>query len=194
MDRTGRDAVCAVAAPALSAPPTSAVAAPPPRESSRIPFAERCPATGHGGVARAADSWVPGRRAVPRRPAAVWDGGEALGERPLPAHARERAGVVAYHGTPGIGSGISARADRITPVVPRHSAEPANAAATPRHSDFDRKRPGTPACRNAPGLDSEVLDTTTAPWSGRDRSAFRCTTRKAGYFLGALFLQADLRH
>ncbi|MFE6688021.1 hypothetical protein ACFVFQ_16275 [Streptomyces sp. NPDC057743] len=341
MDRTGRGAVCAVAALALSAALTSAVAAPPPRESSRIPFAERFHATGHGGIARAANSWVTcrrpagragrrecaaagrfgpraahvddapgaagssraalrlpagsrvrfarlywggdlrssghrvllagprgryqevpadnpiGRRSTPRaddyqasadvtalvrrggagtytaarpgageragacggwalivayenrreplRRLAVWDGFEALGGHRrafavrlaglhIPAHARGRAGVVAYHGTPGSGSEISARAGHITPVVLRHSAEPANAAAHSTHSDFDRKRPGTPAYRNAEGFDSGVFDLTPALRSGGDRLAFRFTTRKAGYLLGALFVQADLRH
>ncbi|MFE0189876.1 hypothetical protein [Streptomyces sp. NPDC059008] len=56
MDRTGRG-VCALASLALSAAPASA-AAPTPKESARIPFAERFHATQHGGVARAANSAV----------------------------------------------------------------------------------------------------------------------------------------
>ncbi|WP_274915579.1 hypothetical protein [Streptomyces sp. WZ-12] len=232
MDRTGRGAVCAVAAPALSAALTSAVAAPPPRESSPIPFAERFHAAGHGGIARAANSWVTwrrdcataaragdyqasagswalvavcGNRRVPLRRPAVRDGGEARDGRRrtfavrlaglrLRAHTRGPAGVVTYHGTSGNGSENSARAGRITPVVLRHSAELANAATNPTYSDFNRKRPGAPACRNAPGFDSEVLDPTPALRYGGDRSTFRFTTRKAGYSLGALFVQAGLRH
>ncbi|WP_043264458.1 DUF3344 domain-containing protein [Streptomyces sp. CT34] len=58
MDRTGRGAVCALAALGLSAALTSAAAAPVPKESSRIPFGERFHATQHGGIARAANSPV----------------------------------------------------------------------------------------------------------------------------------------
>ncbi|MFI9046644.1 hypothetical protein [Streptomyces sp. NPDC053427] len=62
MDRSGRGAVCALAAlllpAALSSVLSSAVAAPTPGESARIPFAERYHATQHGGIARAANSSV----------------------------------------------------------------------------------------------------------------------------------------
>ncbi|MGD3110353.1 hypothetical protein [Streptomyces sp. YGL11-2] len=58
MDRTGRGAVCALAALGLSAALTSAAAAPAPKESSRIPFSERFHATQHGGIARASNSPV----------------------------------------------------------------------------------------------------------------------------------------
>ncbi|GGU88808.1 hypothetical protein GCM10010211_64150 [Streptomyces albospinus] len=69
MDRTGRGAVCALAALGLSAVLTSAAAAPAPKESLRIPFGERFHATQHGGIARAANSSVsaPGCRPAVRR-------------------------------------------------------------------------------------------------------------------------------
>ncbi|MGY5082061.1 hypothetical protein ACWIGX_34025 [Streptomyces nigrescens] len=78
MDRTGRGVVCALASLALSAALSSAVAAPAPMESARIPFTERYHATQHGGIARAANSSVTcktaaGRTATPC--AAVQQGG-----------------------------------------------------------------------------------------------------------------------
>lgn len=70
MDRTGRGVVCAPASLALSAALSSAVAAPAPGESARIPFTERYHVTQHGGIARAANSSVTckttaGRTATP---------------------------------------------------------------------------------------------------------------------------------
>ncbi|MFB6438905.1 hypothetical protein ACFCVY_19320 [Streptomyces sp. NPDC056411] len=62
MDRPGHGVVCALASLTLSAALTSAVAAPIPRESARIPFAERFHVTQHGGIARAANSVVTCRR------------------------------------------------------------------------------------------------------------------------------------
>ncbi|MEU9121795.1 hypothetical protein AB0C96_18375 [Streptomyces sp. NPDC048506] len=58
LDRTGRGVACALASLAVSAALTSAAAAPVPRESARIPLHERFHATGHGGIARAANSSV----------------------------------------------------------------------------------------------------------------------------------------
>ncbi|MEW1659078.1 hypothetical protein [Streptomyces sp. NPDC093707] len=355
MDRTGRGAVCALAALALSAALTSASATPPAGETSRIPFAERFHATGHGGFARAAHSlvtcrpaeragrpscaaarrsgrdagprtayldvdddprtvgssraalrmpagsrvryarlyWggdlpVDGRRTArgeremllagprdryrevradgpigrrttartdayqasadvtalvrrsgagtytvarprrareraragawggwalivayenPREPLrrlALWDGFEALGGHRralavemaglrIPAHARGRAGIVAYHGAPGDGGKISARAGRTTPVALRDSAEPGNAATHSARQNFGRKTPGAPVYRAPAGFDSGLFDLTPALRSGGDRLVFRFTTRKAGYLLGAFFVQADLR-
>ncbi|UQA95281.1 hypothetical protein [Streptomyces halobius] len=58
MDRTGHGAVCALVTLVLSATPSSAVAAPAPKESSRIPFHERYHVTQRGGITRAANSSV----------------------------------------------------------------------------------------------------------------------------------------
>lgn len=66
MDRTGRGVVCALASLALSAALSSAVAAPAPGESARIPFTERYHATQHGGIARAANSSVTCKTAAGR--------------------------------------------------------------------------------------------------------------------------------
>ncbi|MGG2462904.1 hypothetical protein ACO0M4_24330 [Streptomyces sp. RGM 3693] len=333
MDRTGRGAVCALAALALSASLTSAVAAPAPRESSRIPFAERFHATGRGGFARVAHSLVPcrpaARRATPTGPScpaprrtgparlrlpagsrvryarlywggdlrtggpaaardagqvllagprgryqevradspigrrttartddyqasadvtavvrrggpggyavarpapergrargdwalvvayenpkeplrrlALWDGFEPLGGRRrafavhlaglrIPARAHGQAGVVAYHGTHEKQHTISARAGRITPVELHDSTDQANGAVHSTGPNSDRQTPRAPVYRTTLGFDSEVFDLTPALRSGGDRLAFRFTTRKAGYLLGALFVQADLRH
>ncbi|MFE3647297.1 hypothetical protein ACFXO2_05540 [Streptomyces sp. NPDC059152] len=335
MDRTERSTVCALTALALSAALTSAVAAPAPRESSRIPFAERFHTTGHGGIARVAHSLATcrpaarraepagpscpapprtgrarlrlpagsrvryarlywggdlrtggpgaardagqvlvagprgryeevradgpiGRRATGRtvdyqasadvtalvrrggpggyavaRPApgrgragalggwvvfvayenpreplrrlALWDGFEPLGGHRralavqltglhIPARAHGRAGVVAHHGTHEKQHTISARADRITPVALHNSADQANRSVHPTGPNSGRKTPRAPVYRTTRGFGSEVFDLTPALRSGGDRLAFRFTTRKAGYLLGALFVQADLRH
>ncbi|MYT30543.1 MULTISPECIES: hypothetical protein [unclassified Streptomyces] len=320
-ERTGRGAVCALAALALSAALTSAAAAPLPGESSRIPFAERFHLTGHGGIARTghgavrrracrgagsarlrlpagsrvryarlywggdlragghraagdagqvlltgphgryeqvrADAPI-GRRTTarhddyqagadvtalvrrggagtytvaraatgscraragtgggwvlvaayenpkePLRRLALWDGFEPLGGRRrtfavelaglgIPEHSRGRAGVVAYHGTRENHGKISARAGRITPVARHDSAGPVNRAVRSAALDFGRRAPRAPAYRHGLGFGSEVFDLTPALRSGGDRLAFRFTTRKAGYLLGALFVQADL--
>ncbi|MCK7625322.1 DUF3344 domain-containing protein [Streptomyces sp. RS10V-4] len=356
MDRTGRGTVCALAALALSAALTSAAAAPGPAESTRIPFAERFHETGHGGIARAANStltcrpaghraaarrapscaadrpggrpmryldvdddphtvassrarlrlpagarvryarlyWggnllagghrtgldparvllagpggryrtvradgVIGRRTTyrtdayqasadvtalvrrggpgaytvaqvaaaegrsragtwggwalvavyahphaPLRRLALWDGFEALGPHRraltvaltglrIPAGARGAAGTVAYHGMPRSESGISAGAGRITPVALHDSANPANGAMNSTITDFGRQAPRTPAYRTTYGFDSDVFDLRPALRYGGDRLTFRFTTRKAGYLLGALFVQADSGH
>ncbi|MFI0716800.1 hypothetical protein ACH4SK_40775 [Streptomyces inhibens] len=66
MDRTGRGVVCALASLALPAALSSAAAAPTPKESARIPFAERFHVTQHGGIARAANSSITCGRAAGR--------------------------------------------------------------------------------------------------------------------------------
>lgn len=47
--------------------------------------------------------------------------------------------------------------------------------------------------RNTLGIDSDVFDMQPALRYGVDRRTFRCTTRRPGYLLGALFVQADAR-
>ncbi|MER6053147.1 hypothetical protein ABT168_37890 [Streptomyces sp. NPDC001793] len=141
--------------------------------------------------------------AEPLRRLALWDGFEALGGRRrtfavelaglgIPAHSRGRAGVVAYHGTRENHGKVSARTGRITPVARRDSAGPANRAVRSADLYFGRRAPGAAAHRKGIGFGSEVFDLTPALRSGGDRLAFRFTTRKAGYLLGALFVQADL--
>src|SRR5262245_48036210 len=46
---------------------------------------------------------------------------------------------------------------------------------------------------NTRGIDSDVFDMQPALRSGADRLTFRCTTRRPGYSLGALFVRADAR-
>ncbi|WP_438487846.1 hypothetical protein [Streptomyces sp. S186] len=139
----------------------------------------------------------------PLRRLALWDGFEPLGGRRrtfavelaglgIPAHSRGRAGVVAYHGTREKHGKVSVRPGRITPVARRDSAGPANRAVRSADPDFGRRAPRAPAYRHGLGFGSEVFDLTPALRSGGDRLAFRFTTRKAGYLLGALFVQADL--
>ncbi|GGW92017.1 hypothetical protein GCM10010341_11540 [Streptomyces noursei] len=140
----------------------------------------------------------------PLRRLTLWDGFEALGgkrralavELPglrIPAHSRGQAGVVAYHGTPGTHGKISVRAGRITPVALRGAADPANEGRQSMRPNSGRQAPDGATYHNALGFDSDVFDLTPALRSGGDRLAFRFTTRKAGYLLGALFVQADLR-
>ncbi|KUL53126.1 hypothetical protein ADL22_04435 [Streptomyces sp. NRRL F-4489] len=334
MDRTGRGAVSALAALALSAALTSAAAAPAPGDSARVPFAERFHTTGHGGISRAAASWpgcrAAGRRAgaarsgpsrarlrlpagarvryarlywggglpagalgagghrtgpdparvllagpggryrpvradgaighrttpradtyqasadvtalvrqggpgpytvaratgarartaswggwalvavythprAPLRRLALWDGFEELGGRRraltvalnglrIPPGARGRAGTVTYHGMRDNESGITAKAGRNTPVVLRDSAGPANSPAKSAGPDFGGRTVRAPECRTTGRLDSGLFDLTPALRYGGDRLAFRFTTRKAGYLLGALFVQAGAGH
>ncbi|MFE1174590.1 hypothetical protein [Streptomyces sp. NPDC058773] len=139
----------------------------------------------------------------PLRRIALWDGFESLGadRRELsvrlsglriPANSRGRAGVVAYDGERGRGNDtLSVRAGRNRALTVRDAANPANDVMNSTVTDFGRTTVRWPAYRNTLGFDSDVFDITPALRSGGDRLAFRFTTRKPGYLLGALFVQTD---
>ncbi|AIA03770.1 hypothetical protein [Streptomyces noursei] len=140
----------------------------------------------------------------PLRRLALWDGFEPLGGRRrafavelaglhLPARAHGRVGVVDYHGTRQHRRTLSAQAGRITPVALHDSVDQPNGTKNSAGRNSGRRASGASVNRSNRGFTSEVLDLTPALRSGGDRLTFRFTTRKAGYLLGALFVQADLR-
>ncbi|MCX4819040.1 DUF3344 domain-containing protein [Streptomyces sp. NBC_01142] len=141
----------------------------------------------------------------PKRHLAIWDGFETLnaarknhsltvkGLR-IPARAGGRAGFVSYDGDRGLRDGASVRAGNRKPVALTNSANPANDAMNSTITDV--KRPGIkrqPSYVNTLGYDSDVFDIKRALTSGGGSLTFRFSAESRGYFLGALFLQADSR-
>ncbi|MEU1280162.1 DUF3344 domain-containing protein [Streptomyces sp. NPDC005805] len=139
----------------------------------------------------------------PLRDIALWDGFETVGEarevtltglRAAPG-ATGRAGLVAYDGDRGAtGESATVRAGN----GPAHRlTDAANSRADLMNSTItDLGRPNSarkPAHRNTLGYDSDVYDISSALRRGADSLAFRFTGERNGYFLGALFVQADAR-
>lgn len=141
----------------------------------------------------------------PLRELALWDGFETVGGRSahrvtlgglgIGARAAGRAGIVAYDGDRG------ARGDAVTVAVPGRTPVPLADPANPRDdamnstiTDLGRPLGGLrPAYRNTLGYDSDVLDITPALAAGAKALTFRFTGEENGFFLGALFVQADAR-
>ncbi|MCZ0976212.1 hypothetical protein O1L55_42965 [Streptomyces albulus] len=174
------------------------------RARTRWPGRPRAPAgAGHGRAGWALVVAYENPR-EPLRRLALWDGFEPLGGRRrafavelaglhLPARAHGRVGVVDYHGTRQHRRTLSAQAGRITPVALHDSVDQPNGTKNSAGRNSGRRASGASVNRSNRGFASEVLDLTPALRSGGDRLTFRFTTRKAGYLLGALFVQADLR-
>ncbi|MEU8681893.1 hypothetical protein [Streptomyces sp. NPDC048611] len=139
----------------------------------------------------------------PLRRIALWDGFQSLDAdrrelsvrlsgHGIPVNSRGRAGVVAYDGDRGSGKDtLSVRAGLHRAHTVRDAANPANDVMNSTVTDFGRATLRWPAYRNTLGFDSDVFDITPALHSGGDRLAFRFTTGKPGYLLGALFVQTD---
>ncbi|GAA2662265.1 hypothetical protein [Streptomyces lunalinharesii] len=179
------------------------------RQGGAGPYAVARPAPGHRrarGAARAGWTLVVAYEnpREPLRRLTLWDGFEPLGGRRrafavelaglgLPARAHGRVGVVDYHGTRRPRRTISARAGGITPVALHNSVDQPNGTENSADPNSGRRASLAPVDHGNRAFDSEVLDLTPALRSGGDRLTFRFTTRKAGYLLGALFVQADLR-
>lgn len=179
------------------------------RQGGAGPYAVARPAPGHRrarGTGRAGWALVVAYEnpREPLRRLALWDGFEPLGGRRrafavelaglhLPARAHGRVGVVDYHGTRRHRRTLSAQAGRITPVALHDSVDQPNGTKNSADPNSGRRASGASVNRSNRGFSSEVLDLTPALRSGGDRLTFRFTTRKAGYLLGALFVQADLR-
>ncbi|MBM9619654.1 DUF3344 domain-containing protein [Streptomyces zhihengii] len=142
----------------------------------------------------------------PLRELALWDGFETvgggraahevtLGGLGVGPRSAGRAGIVAYDGDRG------ASGDSVTVRAPGRAAVPLTDPANPRTdamnstiTDLGRPLAGTrPAYRNTLGYDSDVVDITPALDAGAKALTFRFTGEEDGFFLGALFVQADAR-
>jgi hypothetical protein len=143
----------------------------------------------------------------PNRQLALWDGFEALGRDrqtqsvtlpglSLPPRAAGQAGVVAYDGDrTAEGDAVSVTADSRKVFPLSNSANPADNVMNSTIADFGHssgKR--QPDYVNTLGYDSDVFDLTPALSHGADSLGFHFSAEKHGYFLGALFVQADSRH
>ncbi|MCX4549813.1 DUF3344 domain-containing protein [Streptomyces sp. NBC_01500] len=111
----------------------------------------------------------------------------------IPAGASGRAGVVAYDADrTGRGNALRVAADRRAAVSLGDAADPEDQVMNSTVTDFGRpvtKR--QPAYMNTLGYDSDVFDLKPALSQGGDRLDFHFSAEKRGYFLGALFVQAD---
>ncbi|MEU9779010.1 DUF3344 domain-containing protein [Streptomyces sp. NPDC047968] len=140
----------------------------------------------------------------PLRELSLWDGFETVrsagGPREvtvrglrLPPGAAGRAGIVAYDGDRGErGDTVTVRAGTGRPRPLTDAANPAtdtmnSTVADLGRSSSDRK----PAYRNTLGYDSDVYDIRPALRGGAHSLTFRFGGEENGYFLGALFVQAD---
>ncbi|MFD8549933.1 hypothetical protein [Streptomyces sp. NPDC059649] len=199
-DRTGRGLVCAPAAWALPAALSSAAAAPAaPRESARIPSAERRHVTRHGGISRAANSsptCAAATRGTARGGATARTGGAGADGRYRTAYA-EVTGPVRSGGAGGRtvarvdvavdrsrAGAWGGRTDLRNPTVTEFGQESARPPAARRALGLDR---------HTLGLDSEVFGRRPALRSGGDRLTFRFSARRPGYPPGALFVRTDTR-
>ncbi|WP_370531888.1 DUF3344 domain-containing protein [Streptomyces venezuelae] len=142
----------------------------------------------------------------PLRRISVWDGFETVGPRtgelrvPLDANrydkgADGRLGVIAYdgdRGTSGDYLAVETSGTRSTPL-----SDSANSADDVMNSSITEFGAGRtvrfPDGTNTLGYDSDVLDLRGALREGADRVHVRTGSRKDTVWLGALFLQADVR-
>ncbi|WP_328537623.1 DUF3344 domain-containing protein [Streptomyces sp. NBC_00344] len=140
----------------------------------------------------------------PLRHLVLWDGFEALGaDLPrrsvtlsglgIPAGAAGRVGVVAYDGDRDVtGDSLSVTAGSRMVFPLSNSANPVNNVMNSTITEFgsvltDRQ----PAYVNTLGYDSDVFDLKRALSHGGDSLGFHFSAENRGYFLGALFVQAD---
>ncbi|MEV6795119.1 DUF3344 domain-containing protein [Streptomyces sp. NPDC051320] len=142
----------------------------------------------------------------PKRQLALWDGFEPLGTDrqalsvtlpglAIPPGAAGRAGVVAYDGDRSVeGDAVSVTAGSRKAFTLSNSANPANNVMNSTITDFGRSaEKRQPAYVNTLGYDSDVFDLKPALSHGGDSLRFHFSAEKHGYFLGALFVQADSR-
>ncbi|MFJ3900751.1 DUF3344 domain-containing protein [Streptomyces sp. NPDC090025] len=146
----------------------------------------------------------------PLRRLAVWDGFEAigpngrelsvplaLGGNRIPEGAGGQLGLVGYDGDRGTsGDYLAVETGRAKSVTRSVISDSANSADDVMNSSITES--GTsrmerlPAHLNTLGYDSDVFDLRGALRHGADRFHIRLGSRKDAFWLGALFLQADL--
>ncbi|MEU3604481.1 DUF3344 domain-containing protein [Streptomyces sp. NPDC035033] len=142
----------------------------------------------------------------PLRRVSVWDGFETVGPRSgelrlaldrnrYPEGAEGRLGVVAYDGDRGTsGDYLEVRTGRRDVTAIGDSANSANDVLNSSITEFGTA--GTarfPAAGNTLGYDSDVFDLREALRRGADGVQVRLGSREDTVWLGALFLQADVR-
>ncbi|WP_031013082.1 hypothetical protein [Streptomyces sp. NRRL F-5727] len=142
----------------------------------------------------------------PLRRLSVWDGFETVGPRSgelrvaldghrYPKDTEGRLGVVAYDGDRGTsGDYLEVRTSRQKGTLLGDSANSVNDVLNSSITEFGRA--GTtrfPAARNTLGYDSDIFDLRGALRQGADRVQVRLGSREDTVWLGALFLQADVR-
>ncbi|MEU4271992.1 DUF3344 domain-containing protein [Streptomyces sp. NPDC026092] len=144
--------------------------------------------------------------AEPLRRLALWDGFETIGpktgalrvglaESAVPKGASGQLGVVAYDGDRGTsGDYLAVETSRSKSVLLADSANSADDVMNSSITDFGTGRiERLPAHQNTLGYDSDVFDLGGALRHGADRFHVRFGARKDTVWLGALFLQADVR-
>lgn len=144
--------------------------------------------------------------AEPLRRLALWDGFETVGPRTgtlrvglaesaVPKGSSGQLGVVAYDGDRGTsGDYLAVETSRSKSVLLSDSANSANDVMNSSITDFGAGRiERLPAHQNTLGYDSDVFDLGGALRHGADRIHVRFGARKDTVWLGALFLQADVR-
>ncbi|MEU9999775.1 DUF3344 domain-containing protein [Streptomyces sp. NPDC050848] len=144
--------------------------------------------------------------AEPLRRLALWDGFETVGPRTgalrvgladsaVPKGSSGQLGVVAYDGDRGTsGDYLAVETSRSKSVLLSDSANSANDVMNSSITDFGAGRiERLPAHQNTLGYDSDVFDLGGALRHGADRIHVRLGARKDTVWLGALFLQADVR-
>lgn len=142
----------------------------------------------------------------PLRRLSVWDGFETVGPRSgelrlaldgnrYPKDTEGRLGVIAYDGDRGTsGDYLEVRTDRQKSTPINDSANSVNDWLNSSITEFGKA--GTarfPAAGNTLGYDSDVFDLRGALRNGADRVHVRLGSREDTVWLGALFLQADVR-
>ncbi|MFF3287972.1 DUF3344 domain-containing protein [Streptomyces sp. NPDC003023] len=146
------------------------------------------------------------RAGEPLRELSLWDGFETLGAdrgshtvtltglRVRPG-ANGRAGLVSYDGDRAVrGDFVDLRAGGARPFALADRANPAGDPMNSTITDFGTTVTGRqPAHVNTLGYDSDVFDIAPALTGGANSLTFRFGAEDRGFFLGALFVQADAR-
>ncbi|MFE9256172.1 DUF3344 domain-containing protein [Streptomyces sp. NPDC006879] len=144
---------------------------------------------------------------APRRRLTVWDGFERLAPegpamvevtsdgQPVPAGGAGTVGVVGYDGDRGsTGDSLSVTADKRGRVPLSDPENPANDVMNSTITEFSQppfKR--QPEHINTLGYDADVFDLSDALTHGAHSLKFRFEAERGGHFIGALFVQADVR-
>ncbi|MFI8518472.1 DUF3344 domain-containing protein [Streptomyces sp. NPDC085481] len=147
----------------------------------------------------------------PLRRLAVWDGFETLGPKSgelsiplalgtdrIPQDADGRLGLIAYDGDRGTsGDYLAVETGAAKSVTRSELSDSANSADDVMNSSITdsgtSRMERLPAHQNTLGYDSDVFDLRGALRNGADRFHIRLGSRKDAVWLGALFLQADVK-
>ncbi|MFD5783445.1 DUF3344 domain-containing protein [Streptomyces sp. NPDC126933] len=147
------------------------------------------------------------KKGAPLRHLSVWDGFDMLdknrqtvgidfGSMRMPARAAGRLGVVAYDGDRGIaGESLTVKTNRGNGMALGNKGNPAGDVLNSSITDSGItpiKR--QPAYSNTLGYDSDVFDLRGVLASGGDRLSVRFNTKRDPVWLGAFFVEAEVRN